>query len=296
MLISDRNCGGAGFAGGAPAISVRVREFENLGEPWRERAGLQKGKKERQGLHRLHHRGSRGRHHFGRWLSVAFSRYASWRLISFLILSGFIWLKLPRICGILPSNGNIAHLFLFTRESNFSWKDFSGRESKSWVSGWFCLNFLRQICLNYCGEFIFFRKVPRLVFLIKDHALWAKANRKRSNFSGSKKPFAWEHTIRMKIDVLIFWERSACFLVIDSAWLTTGGGNLNDLVRRLEGRVEGGVDEDQDPTLRPRYSSYPPQPPRDQELEPDCDKLSKWNTKDRDQPAVFVSPADKGFE
>ena len=100
----------------------------------------------------------------------------------------------------------------------------------------------------------------------------------------------------MKIDVLIFWERSACFFVIDYAWLTTGGGNLNDLVRRLEGRVEGGVDEDQDPTLRPRYSSYPPQPPRDQELEPDCDKLSKWNTKDRDQPAVFVSPADKGFE
>jgi len=82
----------------------------------------------------------------------------------------------------------------------------------------------------------------------------------------------------------------------DSLSPSAGGGNLNDLVRRLEGRVEGGVDEDQDPTLRPRYSSYPPQPPRDQELEPDCDKLSKWNTKDRDQPAVFVSPADKGFD
>ena len=74
--------------------------------------------------------------------------------------------------------------------------------------------------------------------------------------------------------------------------------SIDELVRQLEARVEGGVDEDQDPTLRPRYSSYPPQPQVEEEEVDvlDCDQVRSWDDGDRGQLAIFISPADKGFE
>ena len=74
--------------------------------------------------------------------------------------------------------------------------------------------------------------------------------------------------------------------------------DIDDLVRKLEGKVEGGVDEDQDPTLRPRYSSWPPQPPSDEDDNTaECMKiLTEPKRKAEDFPTVFLSPENKGFE